>query len=220
MSLAPGFADPVFDSQQIFRILLNAMSRPAQTLYLPSLSPAPDAACLFSASMAALALSLCDNQTPIWLQPEVDSEAVRHYLRFHCGAVFTDKPEQAAFAFIAQPETMPALSTFAQGTVLYPEQSSTLVVATSLSAGPRFAAQGPGIGGAGEDQTSFVCTGVPAQFWRDWTDSQRAFPLGVDVLFVDESAHPNGALLMGLPRTTTVCAAAHNEPENLTCMSL
>ena len=219
-TLAPGFTEPVFDSQKFFRLTLTAMSVPAQPVSLPVLSLVPDAASPFSAGMAALALTLCDNNTPIWLQPEADTETVRHYLRFHCGAVFAETPEHASFAFITHPQTMPGLSAFAQGTALYPEQSTTLVVAASFASGPAFLAQGPGIGGQQGDTRSFLCEGMPETFWREWVENRHAFPLGVDVLFLDESATGNGAGLMGLPRTTAVRPIDKDDKENLACMSL
>ncbi len=217
-SLAPAFANPVLDSQKYFRLVLNVMSSPALPVLLPNLPPAPDANSPFSSAMATLALTLCDGQTPIWLQPEADTETVRQYLRFHCGVVFASKPEQAAFAFITNPQTMPPLSAFAQGTALYPEQSTTLVVAVNFSAGQSFEAKGPGIGGEKGNTRPFNCTGMPEQFWAEWEANQRVFPLGVDLLFIDESTHGNGAKLMGLPRTTAVRPVLQNGKENLTCM--
>jgi alpha-D-ribose 1-methylphosphonate 5-triphosphate synthase subunit PhnH len=217
--LVPGFADPVFDSQKHFRTLLTAMSIPAQPVPLSNLPPAPDGDSPFSAGMAALALTLCDSQAPVWLQPETDTEAVRHYLRFHCGAVFAEAPEQAAFAFISTPETMPPVFAFAQGTALYPEQSTTLVVEVSFSSGQLLQAHGPGIGGRKGSVRTFTCAGMPERFWLEWADNRRAFPLGVDVLLLDESVKGSGALLMGLSRMTAVCPVAQNGQENLTCMS-
>jgi alpha-D-ribose 1-methylphosphonate 5-triphosphate synthase subunit PhnH len=196
------------------------MSVPAQPVPLSNLPLAPDATSPFSAGMAVLALTLCDSQTPVWLQPEADTEAVRCYLRFHCGAIFAETPEHAAFAFISNPEIMPPLSAFAQGTALYPERSTTLVVEVSFSSGRLFQAQGSGIGGQKGSTRPFICAGMPKRFWLEWADNRRAFPLGVDVLFIDASVKGNGTMLMGLPRTTAVHPAAQNGKENLTCMSL
>ncbi len=203
--ISSGFNDPVHDSQKSFRILLSALSSPAKTFLLESLPPMPDSASLFSAGMAAVALTLCDSHTPIWLQPEIDTETLRHYLRFHCSATFVSQPDKAAFAFIAKVESMPALGAFAQGTALYPEQSTTLIIETSFSRNLQaLQAKGPGIGGQEGDIRNFACQQMPASFWHAWHDNHKAFPLGVDMLLLDSNSENNTAALMGFTRTTSV----------------
>ena len=87
-TLVPGFASPVHEAQQCFHTVLHAMSSPCTLHTLPVLPPQPVVGSAFSAGMAALALTLCDGETPLWLQPELNTEPLRRYLRFHCGAVF------------------------------------------------------------------------------------------------------------------------------------
>lgn len=118
------WADPVGQAQQVFRLALTALSRPAQAhVFVPC--PADTAADELPAGqspeLAALALSLCDNETTVWLAPGLDTEDVRAWFRFHCGTVLVAEPAQAAFAFVPGTEALPDLRCFHQGEAEYAE---------------------------------------------------------------------------------------------------
>ena len=70
-TLAPGFADPVHDTQAVFRTLLDALSRPGTVGVVENVLPAAQATGTHRsrADLAALAalLTLCDYSTPVWL---------------------------------------------------------------------------------------------------------------------------------------------------------
>ncbi|WP_034636058.1 phosphonate C-P lyase system protein PhnH [Desulfovibrio cuneatus] len=216
-TLVPGFASPVHEAQQCFHTVLHAMSTPCTLHTLPVLPPQPEAEGKFSAGMAALALALCDGETPLWLQPELDTEPLRRYLRFHCGAVFAPSPENAAFAFIAMPQTMPSLNAFCQGTAMYPETSTTVIIATSFAGASGLVVQGPGIGGAHGKQRPVPVAELPELFWQQWRENNRSFPLGVDVVFIENTTNTAMPRIMGLPRTTVVQAATVTQ-EAMPCM--
>ncbi len=59
-----GFADPVFNGQAVFRAVMDAMARPGSIHHLPELAQPPSP---LSASAAAVALTLCDQDTPVFL---------------------------------------------------------------------------------------------------------------------------------------------------------
>lgn len=190
-TILPGFADPVHDAQRTFRDVLEAMSRPGRRVTLTTLPPAPEP---FTPAMAAVALTLCDHDTPVWLDPVAD-ERLRQHLRFHCGCPLAASPDQAAFAFVCDPTAMPPLAAFCQGEAEYPERSTTIVVAASLApSSPGWNITGPGIEGQGEVR----CGGLPGEFWNQWKENHAAYPLGVDVLFVDRDA------VCGMPRTVAL----------------
>lgn len=206
-TLVPGFASPVHEAQQCFHTVLHAMSSPCTLHTLPVLPPQPVVGSAFSAGMAALALTLCDGETPLWLQPELNTEPLRRYLRFHCGAVFAPSPENAAFAFIAMPQTMPSLNAFCQGTAMYPETSTTVIIATPFAGASGLVASGPGIGGAGGNHRPVPVAALPELFWQQWRENNSSFPLGVDVICIENTTDAAMPRIMGLPRTTAVQAA-------------
>lgn len=190
--LEPGFADPVFDSQAVFRSVLNVMAYPGRVERLTQL---PGAVGGLDRAAAAVALTLCDLDTPLWLDAAAATEAVVTYLRFHCGAPLIDDPAKARFAVVGDAAAMPRLAAFAIGEDCYPDRSATLIIAVpSLDDGPARQWSGPGIPG----ERRVAVAGLPAWFWDDWVFNGGLYPMGVDVVFVC------GDTVMGLPRGITV----------------
>jgi alpha-D-ribose 1-methylphosphonate 5-triphosphate synthase subunit PhnH len=216
----PGFYNPVDDSQTVFRAVLTALSRPGLPVSF-TLPPFPVPAGEFSTGMLALALALCDQDTPIWLDTAADTPEARHHLRFHCAVPFSADPAQGAFVFIARPEAMPRLQAFNTGRADYPDRSATLVINADMSSPQDCALELTGPGVKGNDRgvwQSFRISGLPLWFWEDWEVNRAAYPLGVDVIFVDkgtESSGNPGIRLLGLPRTARVRPAPHKQADSL-----
>jgi alpha-D-ribose 1-methylphosphonate 5-triphosphate synthase subunit PhnH len=182
------FANPVFDSQTTYRELLQAMARPAAPRVLPVLPPAPPP--VMPEAMAIL-LTLCDSTTSVWLQ-QPDEEVIRH-LRFHAGIKLANQPQDADFALITDPLSMPALDIFARGDLRYPDRSATLIIqaaALAGKAGSTFA--GPGI----RDTARLAIDGLSNDFWQQRAALAAQLPLGIDLYFVAAQQ------VVGLPRTT------------------
>ena len=219
LSTAPGFANPVEDAQAVFRAALDALARPGIPVPLPALPP-PLAATGLSQGMLALALTLCDNDTPLWLDAAADTPQMRHHLRFHTASPFAESPMAAAFAFIAQPLDMPRLDAFHPGETNFPDRSATLIINVDFSEhnGESRELTGPGVKGNDEGHwQGFSVAGLPLWFWENWEANHAAYPLGVDVIFVESSRHASGAAqvrLLGLPRTARVRkkTAAQEQP--------
>ena len=125
-AIAPGFADPVFDAQKAFRTVMDAMAHPGRIYELQTAlaPPAP-----LSPVAAAVLLTLADFETTLWLGETLTKKpAVADWLRFHTGTVLTGDPGEATFAAIADPDRLPPLGAFAQGTLDYPDRSTTLIL--------------------------------------------------------------------------------------------
>lgn len=186
----PGFADPVFDAQRAFRGLLDAMSRPGTIVPLKVELDAPPP---LSVAATAVALTLFDHETPLWLDNHTASSDALSFLAFHCGCPITKDPADAAFAIVAEPNAMPALDRFAIGSDTYPDSSTTVVIdLPSLDEGPVIGLSGPGIDG----RTTVAPVGLPGDFWGWMTMNRTFFPLGVDVVLASRDA------VTCLPRTT------------------
>ncbi|MDR3097926.1 MAG: phosphonate C-P lyase system protein PhnH [Paraburkholderia sp.] len=199
-TLAPGFADPVHDTQTVFRTLLGALSRPGTLATIETSLPAASsesgtASDTPRAGLAAFAalLTLCDYATPVWLaQPDA---ALAAALRFHADAPLAPTPREAAFAYVHDAAALPPLDAFACGTPESPEQSVTVFVRVdALTGGPLVTLRGPGI----ESAQTIAPVGLPARFWEARAELAPLFPCGIDFYFVC------GAQIMGLPRTTRV----------------
>ena len=188
LALTPGFADPESDGQALFRAVLEAMSHPGRILR-PACDLVPPKP--FPALAGAVALTLCDAETPLWLDPRFAAAA--GWLRFHCGAPIVDAAEQATFAFLdgsALPEDM---DRFPAGSALSPEDGATLVIAVeALGQGQEFILSGPGIDG----EVLLSVSGLSPLFWQQRRQQVDLFPMGRDAILVASDG------LVGLPRTT------------------
>ena len=118
-AIQPAFRDAVRELQAVFRLAMRTwLARPDRAARYSPAPPAP----LF-APAAALLLTLCDYETPVWLDPVLaDSAEVAAFLRFHTGARLVASPADAAFAVIADAARMPALSAFRAGQPTIPTE--------------------------------------------------------------------------------------------------
>jgi alpha-D-ribose 1-methylphosphonate 5-triphosphate synthase subunit PhnH len=192
-TLAAGFATPALDAQATFRSVLDAMAHPGSIRLPPPGLPEPPAPLL--APAYALALTLFDLETPVWLDAPLQDPGVVDTLRFHCGCPIVDHPADARFALVGEPARMPPLDAFDPGTPEYPDRSATLILQVAHlgdDAGPTLT--GPGI----LERAQLRIEGVGPAFWSAWAANHEGFPLGVDLMLV------TGDRLAALPRSTRV----------------
>lgn len=192
----PGFADPVQDAQRVFRAVLGAFARP--TLPQPLEAGTTGRVAPLSPGAGALLLALCDEQTPIWLDPALSaSDDVCAWLRFHTGVRLVDAPCDALFVVASSPSTVPQLGDLASGTDEEPHRSATVVIdATGARGTGDFVATGPGVNGS----VSWDGAGLPSGFLAQWQQNHSHFPRGIDLILVaDDSvrALPRSIRLQG-----------------------
>ncbi|TIX21754.1 phosphonate C-P lyase system protein PhnH [Mesorhizobium sp.] len=192
-SIEGGFVDPVFDAQTVFRAVMDAMARPGSVQPLPAFArpPAP-----LSATAGAIALALCDNDTPLWLDPALQaSTAIKSWLGFHTGVPLANTPADAHFALIATPAEMMALDGFSQGTQDYPDRSTTLILQVGdLVSGSPLLLEGPGI----ETSATIAPAQMPRHFVEQWKQNTKRFPRGVDIILATADG------IACLPRSTRI----------------
>jgi len=184
----PGLADPVGQSQEIFRTVLAALAEPGRILDLAS---APEAPLGIDVAALAVLLTLADGDTPVWIGGMTDN-ALAAYLRFHTGAPIVSEARAAQFAVIAEAAQYRPLSGFDPGVEDFPDRAATVIIgAKALAEGGDIALRGPGI----PDRRQVTIAGLPARFAADWAENRAEFPCGVDVLFTC------GRRILGLPRS-------------------
>jgi alpha-D-ribose 1-methylphosphonate 5-triphosphate synthase subunit PhnH len=189
-----GFANPVSSSQAAFRCVMNALARPGSIQTITDVVSAP----LLMPAAAAVALTLFDHDTPIWLDRRFDAESdIASWLRFQTGVPLTGDASLAVFALIRCGSVLPDFGSFALGTPEYPDRSTTLVVQVdTLTEGPELILSGPGIRGT----SSLRAGALPSDFVQRIQANRALFPRGVDLLLVC------GNELVALPRSTHVAA--------------
>lgn len=189
--IQPGLVDPVYDAQRIFRRLMDAMARPGRIVDIDA-DVVPPVQGL--EGLSAIALTLLDFETPVYLPRNETGEAMSGWLRFHCGCSVTTDPQEAAFAILSVNDLLP-ISAFNPGDPKYPDRSTTLLLACpSLDAGKPISLTGPGI-----KETAIIApSGIPEGFWQEVMTDRSRFQLGVDIIL------GTGNAVIGLPRTTRI----------------
>lgn len=193
VDIGAGFADPVSDAQECFRAMMSAFAQPGT---IATLRPAPAAPAGLSRAMTSVALTLCDYETPVWLDGTLrSSRSVTDYLRLHTGARICEAPEAAAFAFASNWQHLPEFSSFSLGTLEFPDASTTIVLEVSeLEPAAGWRLSGPGIAG----RTPLGAGPLPAQFENALKANRLLYPRGVDIILCC------GDKLAALPRTTRI----------------
>ena len=191
--LTAAFADPVLAAQATFRATLNAMARPGSLQPLGvALSPLPP----MNKGAAAVALTLCDQDTPVWLDAELRaSVSVCEWLGFHCGCPLVDDPAKAVFAFAARPAKVPAFETFNIGTADHPDRSTTIVLQVDALGSERgLVLSGPGI----RDRSALSAAPLPSDMRDRLARNRSLFPQGIDLILATHDA------IAALPRSLRV----------------
>jgi alpha-D-ribose 1-methylphosphonate 5-triphosphate synthase subunit PhnH len=172
--------------------MLEAFSRPGVSTPIPELGvEGPDA---LPSEVLTLLISICDHDTPIWLDEDLRTSPLARWLSFHCSAPTTIDPLQSSFAVLRGSSASSAmLDQFALGDVRYPERSTTVIfTCDDFTSGAPILLTGPGVG----SHISVRPSGLPQDFLLMAQANNRMFPRGVDILLVA------GAQLLGLPRST------------------
>jgi alpha-D-ribose 1-methylphosphonate 5-triphosphate synthase subunit PhnH len=197
-----GFAQPVHASQQAFRALLEATSRPGRIQALPDTVLAGIEPPGLPRGLTALLLTLLDAETSVWIDPELAGEHGLDYLRFHTGVRTLSDAGEAAFAVWPADRVGPAAwSVLDAGTDEAPQSGATLLIEVrslqSQSTSPAatlLQLRGPGI----ESEQTVAVGGLDAAFWQARAALECEYPRGIDLILCC------GDALAAIPRTTRV----------------
>ena len=186
-----GFSDKVLSAQSTFRAVMDAMARPGSIQRIASAAGAPLG---MMPGSAAIALTLFDHDTPIWLDSKMSATPdVGKWLKFHTSAPVVADSSISSFALVGDPQNLPALERFAFGSNEYPDRSTTLILQVEgLGVGPAVELQGPGI-----DGTAVLCAAFqPHDLLERLSINAALFPRGIDVVLVHDDS------IVAIPRTT------------------
>lgn len=175
--------DPVFDSQRVFRCVLQATAHPGKLFALPPTGVA---------SWEALALTLLDHEVTFCAVGVQMEEAERISDLTGSRIVPT---EEADFALIAGGSGA-GISDLNRGTLERPEMGATAIFAVgglSNSGTLTLRLSGPGI----PDSRTLGVEGLSVEEAGGILETRQDYPLGVDVYLVDGAGQ-----LAGLPRST------------------
>jgi alpha-D-ribose 1-methylphosphonate 5-triphosphate synthase subunit PhnH len=185
------FAAPVFDAQKTFRAVMAALAEPGTVQETAKSSGNRSG---LSDAMVAIALTLFDFETQIWLDPKIP-KATTDLLRFQTCTEVASDPGKAAFALISDPIAMPRFDRFAQGTLEHPDRATTLLIEVAeIQTGRGWFLSGPGI----PTHRRLDVSALPEWFDTDVGANRDRFPCGIDIVFC------SGHHIAALPRSTRV----------------
>ena len=193
--LPAGFADKVLSAQSTFRSVMNGMARPGSVQRIVAAAGGPAA---MMHGTAAIALTLFDHDTPVWLDPLMsETSEVTKWLKFHSGAPVIADSSICSFALVGDAAALPALDRFSFGSNEYPDRSTTVILQVeSLTQGVTIELSGPGIDGTAVLQAKIQ----PPDLLERLAVNAALFPRGIDVVLVDDDA------IVAIPRTTRLAA--------------
>lgn len=169
--------DEVFDTQAVFRKLLEAMSNPARTV-----SVAEQKEKLFGdyRALLALGMTLLDNEVTF---SACKDEAFRKDLQLVTLAQEAPVPE-ADYLFVTDSRKLSAILVQAKcGTLVDPHKSATLLIRDNTEKTECCTLYGPGIDG----ETELCCSETVCQALRLREQQAYEYPMGVDLIFVTDS---------------------------------
>lgn len=168
--------------QRAFRALMTAFSFPGRRQPLPLCSDATGPTCI--------AAVLCDNEVSLadpdqLIQPaDIRRLGIREASLESAGFIIADGSRAPDFA--------PALGSLAE-----PEQGATIIVRVASLEGSNdfpLILEGPGI----QDTQALAVSGLNSQWLAERARWNRNFPMGVDLILVDDTQ------VVALPRTTRI----------------
>lgn len=126
LNLLTPFNDAVLQSQQVFRHLLKAMSEPGTVIDLTKSIQKKNATAIYP-TVWAVAQSLLDSETTVFVSPELATQAVIQSIQFHTDASVVNTSFESNFAIISL-ENFTSLTDFHCGSVVNPHLSTTVIL--------------------------------------------------------------------------------------------
>lgn len=192
--------DTIRSDQQTFRTALSVLSNPGRTERLATASRSDAPAVNGNRFTGPLLMALLDHEVSFSVEPGPDAGAFAAYIlkRTRCPIVSADR---AAFV-VADHSTLDQQLPLElhTGSFDYPDDSATLIVQVptldqNVAADLTIVVEGPGVPG----RRVVKLTGVGGEFFAARDRANAHYPIGIDLLFIDQEGR-----IIGLPRTSQV----------------
>lgn len=191
--------DQIHDLQQVYRKLLHSMSRPGAISVLEKEAKRLDYELPCKKSTMLCAMTVLDAEVTFHILPENDQgliERISEYTSAKYASI-----EEADFVIILESDTEEAVLQAMQqckiGNLIDPQLSSTWIIESNrLAEEGCLVLSGPGI-----ESQARLHAGMPVTFWEARSSRIKEYPMGVDLIFVDDDSQ-----MVCIPRTTRVIA--------------
>lgn len=197
-TVTSGF-DPVHDTQNIFRMLVHAFSRPGTHVdiqqFCSSVQPPAD----FPKVLMGIAFTLLDQETTFYVESEQAVQPVKDYIHWETFSEVKSR-EAADYHFIEsmkEQEIIPYMNQLKTGTLNQPHQSATVfLLVDGLEENERAIAYnltGPGI----QSECTLAIEGLDPKWMESREELTNEYPLGIDLCFITRDGK-----MAAVPRTT------------------
>ncbi len=184
--------EEVFDAQEQFRIVLDAMAHPGIIYHLKDFDfEAPP---YLSNASAVIAFALLNSDVSFHA---IGDAHISDYLALNTGAV-EETFEKADFVFINGNNNADVLFKLKYGNLSYPEDSATVLIDVEeiskfhLDGITEIIFRGPGV----EFENKVFFRGLNSEILETVKEINFEFPLGIDLIFCDKNNQ-----IVGLPRS-------------------
>ncbi len=191
--------DTIFDSQKIFRILLDAFAHPGKVVKISDLKITPPSS--ISKISAGVLFTLLDLEVgfAVSASDKEQREEIEEYFIINTGSKLKNL-ESADFILVFG--EFPQLEKMKKGSLEYPDEGATVVysveeVNENLSGvdSVNLTLTGPGING----KRKLSLKGLKKQEFIKIMEINKEFPLGIDFVFMDRKGK-----FFALPRSTKI----------------
>lgn len=190
--------DSVRASQQIFRVLLDALANPGTVHSLIAHPTATlDATSTLPIHAASVLVTLLDHEVSLHVEPSTGYNALRELVVRR--TLVESAPVDEADVVVADANCDPTLpERLKRGSLEYPDDGATLILyGVTLGSSRGHAAElvlrGPGI----SDTRTLCLSGVITETLAARNRAVANYPTGIDLFLIDERG-----LVAGIPRTT------------------
>ncbi len=185
--------DTIFDSQRIFRSLLDAMGNPGRITTLPKIGIEPPAANRYP---LLLLMTLLDHEVSFCVMGGAQTQ-VTEYLKTNTGSK-ESRLENSDFVLVYGGSSHGLIQGARVGTLEYPDESATVIYDIDSigddGGGILLELSGPGIA----DKRIIGASGIEQTEIEDVL-AMRDYPLGLDLIFSDRAGR-----VVCIPRSTIV----------------
>ncbi|SDH98377.1 alpha-D-ribose 1-methylphosphonate 5-triphosphate synthase subunit PhnH [Alteribacillus persepolensis] len=193
--------DQIHDTQHVYRKLLHSMSRPGTISSVQKAASHVHKRQLCFDSTFLSALTLLDGEVTFHVLSDYSQQAFAAAIAEYTLAKFASI-EQADYIFVlddaSEASLLTAVNHCKNGYLINPQFSATLIIESSpVTHDHQLLLTGPGI-----KNEATLQTGCSPSFWEARNVRTKEYPLGIDVIFTDETDQ-----VVCIPRTTSVAYA-------------
>ncbi len=184
----------VFDSQKIFRKIMDSMARPGKINNLDDLDINPPSG--LNKSSALIGFALLNSDVTFFTLNNQDE--VNEYIKINTSSVPVSKVENAGYIFIKGNASGEIIRNARKGELEYPEDGATIIIdVEKIVKAPvdktfELILKGPGV----KSEETVYIKGITYEILEEVKLANNEYPLGVDIILSDSDAN-----ILCIPRT-------------------